>query len=46
MITETLFNWPGLGQLSVKAANDRDPALMMGVVLLVGVAVLVAVDHG
>jgi peptide/nickel transport system permease protein len=42
VITETLFNWPGLGQLSVKAANDRDPALMMGVVLLVGVAVLVA----
>ena len=41
VITETLFNWPGLGQLSVKAASDRDPALMMGVVLLIGVAVLV-----
>jgi peptide/nickel transport system permease protein len=42
VVTETVFNWPGLGQLSVKAANDRDPALMMGVVLLVGIAVLVA----
>ena len=41
VITETLFNWPGLGQLSVKAASDRDPALMMGVVLLIGVAVLI-----
>ena len=36
VITETVFNWPGLGQLSVRAARDRDPALMMGVVLIVG----------
>lgn len=42
VITETVFNWPGLGQLSVKAAADRDPALMMGVVLIVGAATLVA----
>jgi peptide/nickel transport system permease protein len=42
VITETVFNWPGLGQLSVKAAADRDPALMMGVILIVGVATLAA----
>ena len=42
VITETVFNWPGLGQLSVKAANDRDPAMMMGVVLIVGIAVLIS----
>jgi peptide/nickel transport system permease protein len=42
VVTETVFNWPGLGQLSVKAASDRDPALMMGIVLLVGVSVLIA----
>ena len=42
VITETVFNWPGLGQLSVRAAADRDPALMMGVVLIVGIAVLVS----
>jgi peptide/nickel transport system permease protein len=42
VITETVFNWPGLGQLSVKAAYDRDPAMMMGVVLIVGIAVLVS----
>jgi peptide/nickel transport system permease protein len=41
VITESVFNWPGIGQLSVKAASDRDPALMMGVVLLIGVAVLI-----
>ena len=42
VITETVFNWPGLGQLSIRAAEDRDPALMMGVVLIVGTAVLLA----
>lgn len=42
VITETVFNWPGLGQLSVKAASDRDPALMMGIILIVGTTTLVA----
>jgi peptide/nickel transport system permease protein len=42
VVTESVFNWPGLGNLSVKAASDRDPALMMGVVLLIGVAVLIS----
>jgi len=42
VITETVFNWPGLGQLSVHAANDRDPALLMGVILIVGAAVLLS----
>jgi len=42
VVTETVFNWPGLGQLSVKAAKAGDPAMMMGIVLIVGIAVLVA----
>ena len=41
VITEQIFAWPGMGQLAVRAARDRDPALMMGVVLVVGIAVLV-----
>ncbi len=41
VITEQIFAWPGMGQLAVRAASDRDPALMMGVVLLIGTAVLV-----
>lgn len=41
VITEQIFAWPGMGQLAVRAARDRDPALMMGVVLVVGTAVLV-----
>jgi peptide/nickel transport system permease protein len=41
VITEQIFAWPGMGQLAVRAANDRDAALMMGVVLVIGTAVLV-----
>jgi len=40
VITEQIFAWPGMGQMAVRAASDRDTALMMGVVLVVGVAVL------
>ena len=42
VITEALFGWPGMGQLAVKAASGRDPALMMGVILVVATAVLVS----
>lgn len=41
VITEQIFAWPGMGQLAVRAASDRDPALMMGVVLVIGAGVLV-----
>jgi peptide/nickel transport system permease protein len=41
VITEQIFAWPGMGQLAVRAAADRDTALMMGVVLVFGSAVLV-----
>lgn len=42
IITEQVFSWPGMGRLAVRAANDRDPSLMMGIVLLVAVVVLLA----
>jgi len=42
VITETLFGWPGMGQLAVYAASGRDPALMMGVILVVATGVLVS----
>jgi peptide/nickel transport system permease protein len=41
VITEQIFAWPGMGQLAVRAAKDRDPALMMGVVLVIGTAVVI-----
>ena len=33
---------PGMGLLAVRAASQRDPSLMMGIVLLIAVAVLTA----
>lgn len=42
VITEQIFAWPGMGQLAVHAARDRDPAMMMGIVLVVGIAVVLA----
>jgi peptide/nickel transport system permease protein len=42
VITEALFGWPGMGSLAVKAAEGRDPALMMGVILVIAIGVLLA----
>ncbi len=42
IITEQVFSWPGMGLLAVRAASQRDPSLMMGIVLMVSVAVLIA----
>jgi peptide/nickel transport system permease protein len=42
VITEQIFAWNGMGQLAVKAASARDPSLMMGIILIVGTAVLFA----
>ena len=42
IVTEQVFNWPGMGQLAVSAAQHRDPSLMMAVMMLVAVAVVVS----
>ena len=42
VVTEQIFAWPGMGQMAVRAAADRDPSMLMGVVLVVGIAVLVS----
>jgi peptide/nickel transport system permease protein len=42
IITEQVFSWPGMGLLAVRASAQRDPSLMMGIVLMVAIAVLVA----
>lgn len=33
IITETIFSWPGIGQLAVKSLNSRDYPVVQGVVL-------------
>jgi peptide/nickel transport system permease protein len=42
IVTEQVFAWPGMGLLAVQAAADRDPPLMMAVVLIVAIAVLLS----
>ncbi|MEI5676974.1 ABC transporter permease [Mesorhizobium sp. CGMCC 1.15528] len=41
VIVETVFAWPGLGQLTVQAINARDFMLVQGVVLLGAVTAIV-----
>jgi ABC-type dipeptide/oligopeptide/nickel transport system permease component len=35
VVTETIFSWPGLGQLLIQAINARDYPLVQGCVLAV-----------
>jgi peptide/nickel transport system permease protein len=41
-IVETLFSWPGLGQLAVDASLRRDTPLILGITIFVSVAVVLA----
>jgi peptide/nickel transport system permease protein len=41
VVTETIFSWPGLGPLLLRAIGASDLNLMMGIVLLVSVIVIV-----
>lgn len=43
IIIESLFNWAGLGFLSVQAILTRDYPLLMGSILVTGVVVIIAV---
>ena len=42
MLVETVFAWPGLGQLVAAAISNRDTPLVIGVVLLGAVVTMVA----
>lgn len=42
VITEQIFSWPGMGQMAVRGAADRDPSVLMGVILVVGIAVMLS----
>jgi peptide/nickel transport system permease protein len=43
ILTETIFNWPGMGKLIVDAIGNRDYALVQGAVLFIAV-IYVAVN--
>ncbi|WP_158888698.1 ABC transporter permease [Amycolatopsis anabasis] len=42
IITERVFNWNGMGTVLVEAVNKNDPNVMMGWLVLVAIAVIVA----
>ena len=42
VVTEQIFQWPGIGSLTVAAINARDYPVLMAIVILSAVAVLVA----
>jgi len=41
VITETVFQWPGMGSLAVRAAGGRDVPMVMGIVVVVAIAVVI-----
>lgn len=41
LLTEIIFNWPGIGRLSFDAIQARDYSLLMGIVLFLAVITLV-----
>ena len=40
VIVETIFSWPGLGNLSILAIRQRDPFLLLGIVIVIGAFIL------
>jgi peptide/nickel transport system permease protein len=51
VIVETLFAWPGVGQLAIQAINSRDYNVVQGVVLVntmifVGLLFVVDISYG
>lgn len=42
VITEQIFQWPGIGSLTVAAINSRDYPILMTIVILSAIAVLLA----
>lgn len=42
VLVETVFAWPGLGQLLISATRSRDYPVLLGLVLLASLAVVVA----
>jgi peptide/nickel transport system permease protein len=42
VIVETIFAWPGMGQMAITAVTQRDYPVLMGVALVTSIAVLVS----
>lgn len=42
VVIETVFSWPGIGQLTAASVGRRDYPVLLAVVLLVGISVLIS----
>ena len=42
LVTETIFSWPGLGQLTIQATQKFDYPILMGVLMISAVATVMA----
>jgi peptide/nickel transport system permease protein len=42
IVIETIFQWPGIGQLSVQAIQQRDYPVLMGLTIVIAIVVLTA----
>jgi peptide/nickel transport system permease protein len=42
VITETIFAWPGLGDLTIRAIQQRDYPVVQGCVLVIALTYVVA----
>jgi len=40
IITEQIFQWPGIGMLTVKRTSERDYPVLMGITVLTAVMIL------
>jgi peptide/nickel transport system permease protein len=41
-VVEAVFQWPGMGQLSVQAIQQRDYPVLMGLTIMISIIVLSA----
>jgi peptide/nickel transport system permease protein len=42
IVTETIFSWPGMGQLFINGVNERDYFVLMGLILIASTLVVLA----
>jgi peptide/nickel transport system permease protein len=42
LLTETVFGWPGIGRLNYEAVQNRDYPLLMGIIMFLALAIVVA----
>jgi peptide/nickel transport system permease protein len=40
LITETIFSWPGMGQLVIQAVNARDMSIVQAAVFVISLLVI------